>query len=159
MTVEEGKKTIERAVDVLRTYIKDIPEMNKLLGNKYENDPKTLELCIWMALDDWNVTPPPLPPVKLENHPAKSLLIQYAALLCLRSAGIWHSRERMPSSDGGTSADDHAKFAEYQGWIGNMFNEYQANKNNVKKSINLQNAFGGFSSEYYTSAYTTNYIF
>lgn len=159
MAVDKGKKTIERASDALRTYLKDIPEMNKLLGNKYENDPKALEQFIWMALDDWNITPPPLEPVKLETHPAKSLLLQYAAILALRSAGFWHSRERMPSSDGGTSADDHAKFGEYQGWIGNLFNQYQTDKNNIKKSLNLKNAFGGFASEYYVSAYTTNYIF
>lgn len=159
MAVDKGKKTIERAADALRTLLKDRPEMNKLLGNKYENDPKALELCIWMALDDWNNTPPPISPVKLENHPAKSLLLQYAALLALRSAGIWHSREQMPSSDGGTSADDHAKFSQYQGWIQNLFNQYQTDKINIKKSLNLQNAFGGFASEYYVSAYTTNYIF
>ena len=36
MAVDKGKKTIERAADALRTFLKDQPEMNKLLGNKYE---------------------------------------------------------------------------------------------------------------------------
>ena len=122
--------------------------MNKLLGGKYENDPKSLELCIFMALDDWNFSPPPIPGVGLANHPAKSLLIECAALMALRSAGIWHSRERMPSADGGTSADDHAKFGEYQGWIQQMYNNYEMKKLNVKKSINMALCFGGYFSEY-----------
>lgn len=143
--------TIKKATEVLRTYIKDTPQLNKLLGGKYENDPAAAELCIWMALDDWNATPPPIPATGLKSHPAKSLLIKCAALECLRSAGIWHSREHMPSTDGGTSADDHAKFGEYSNWINNMAQEYQTGKLNVKKSINMAMAFGGYFSEYYVS--------
>lgn len=122
--------------------------MNKLLGGKYENDPEALKQCILMSLDDWNMTPPPLNEVTLESHPSQRLLIHGAAIEALRSAGIWHSRERMPSSDGGTSADDHAKFGEYQGWISMFYNDYESKKLNLKKSINMQNAFGGFFSEY-----------
>lgn len=144
-----AEETIKRAAQVLRTYLKDRPEMNKLLGGKYENSPEELELCIWMALDDWNSTPPPISPTDLKNHPAKGLLIKGAAVEALRSALIWHMRERMPSSDGGTSADDHAK--EYESIIAQLNNEYQTGKLNVKKSINASMAFGEYFSEYFVS--------
>ena len=146
-----AEETIKRAAHVLRLYLKDSPVYNKLLGGKYENDPESLELFIWMALDDWNMTPPPLAMTDLKNHPAKSLLIKGAAVEALRSAGMWHSRDRMPSSDGGTSADDHAKAAEYESWINQLSNEYQIGKLNVKKSLNAQAAFGEYFSEYFVS--------
>lgn len=144
-------ETIKRAAEVLRVYLKDTPETNKLLGGKYENDPMALQQCIWMALDDWNTTPPFINPTSLAAHPAKSLLIKGAAIEALRSAGIWHSREHMPSSDGGTSADDHDKAGAYGGWIGNLQQEYQVGKLNVKKAINMASAFGGYFSEYFIS--------
>jgi hypothetical protein len=146
-----AEEIIKRATECLRRYIKDTPEMNKLLGGKYENDPASAELAIWMTLDDCNASPPPIPYTDLKSHPAKSLIIIGAALECLRMAGIWHSRERMPSADGGTSADDHAKVGEYSQWIQSMQNRYEMGKLNVKKSINAASAFGEYFSEYFIS--------
>ena len=143
-----GVEPIEKAQEYLRMYLKDTPQYNKLLGGKYENEPAFLRHCILYALNDWNSTPPPIASVGLTNHPSKYLLIEGAALIALRSAGIWHSRERMPSSDGGTSADDHAKYSEYQGWIQQQYADYERKKLDIKKSINMANAFGDFASEY-----------
>ena len=150
---------IDRAVKVLQDYLKDSPNYNLLLGNRYENDPANLKLFIFMALDDWNSTPPPIPPAGISNHPFKSMLIMGAAIWALRSAGIWHSREHMPSSDGGTSADDHAKYNEYKGWINSQVNIYETNKLNTKKSINMNNAFGSFPSEYASFRYSGEGLF
>lgn len=144
-----AEEVIKRAAEVLRTYIKDSPELNKLLGGKYENDPASIELAIWMALDDWNSTPPLIQATSLSAHPAKSLLIKGAAIEALVMAGIWHHRERMPSADGGTSADDHAK--DYGAFIAKLSSEYQAGKLNVKKSLNASMAFGEYFSEYFIS--------
>jgi len=144
-------ETIKRAADVLRIYLKDSPKTNKLLGGQYENDPQALELCIWMALDDWNLTPPLIDTVGLKNHPAKGLLIKKAAIEALTSAMMWHSREHMPSTDGGTSADDHAKIGEYSQIIGGLTREYEMGKLNVKKALNAATAFGEYFSEYFVS--------
>lgn len=150
---------IDRAVKVLQEYLKDSPTYNKLLGERYENDPAFLKTSIFLALDDWNSTPPPIPIVDLGGHPFKSMLIMGAAIWALRSAGIWHSRERMPSSDGGTSADDHAKYSEYRGWIQGQVSIYETNKLNTKKSINMANAFGSFPSEYASFRYSGEGLF
>ena len=151
--------TIAKAAECLRRFIKDKLEYNKLLGGTYETRPEELEQCIWMALDDWNLTPPPIDFVTLESHPAKGLLIYGAAIRALQSAGIWHSRERMPSSDGGTSGDDHAKFGEYSQWIDKLYQDYERKKLEIKKAINISMCYGGFNSEYYVYAYRSYGLF
>jgi hypothetical protein len=124
-----------RAVRSLRTYIRDKRELNRLLlGNFESNDPE-LRQALVQALMDWNMTPPHIGAVGLGNHPNKFLLIQGAAIQALSSAGIWHSREHMPSSDGGTSADDHAKAGEYGAWIERFTQEYERKKSDLKTAF------------------------
>jgi hypothetical protein len=102
------------------------------------------------------VTPPPICTVTLANHPAKYLLLTGAAIEALTSAGLWHSREHMPSQDGGTSADDHAKAAEYSGWIERYVANYEKKKIDFKVMQNVQGALGNMSisSEYSLSFYS-----
>ena len=154
-----ANETLDRALKVLQDYIKDSPTYNKLLGERYENDPTFLKTALFMALDDWNSTPPPIDPVILANHPAKSMLIMGASIWALRSAQIWHARERMPSSDGGTSANDHAKFSQYKSLIDGQISMYETNKLNIKKSIIMNNAFGNFASEYASFRYSGEGLF
>ena len=139
---------LEAAVKRVRQYIRDDIHFNKLLGGKYESDTPAVQQAILDALWDWNVSDPPLTGVTLKTHPAKHLLVRKAAIELLKSAGIWHSREHLPSSDGGTSADDHAKLAEYSQWISTIEQEYENKKTQLKKQINVANAFGGLHSEY-----------
>ena len=151
--------TIQKACECLRRFLKDKPEYNKLLGNKYELTPDELEQCIYMSLEDWNITPPFLDPVSLSSHPAKGLLIYGSAIRALQSASIWHTRERMPSSDGGTSADDHSQMQGYQQIIQNLYNDYERKKSDIKKAINLSMCYGGFNSEYYVYSYRSYGLF
>lgn len=129
-------------------FVRDDIHLNKLLGNKYESDPSQVRQSIVDALFDWNTSDPPITPVSLAAHPAKHLIIRKAAIELLKSAGLWHSREHMPSSDGGTSADDHAKIAEYAQWMQMIERDYEMKKTNMKVSINVASCYGGLSSEY-----------
>lgn len=135
-------------IERIRIYIRDSKELNKLLGNKFESDDTAIRQAILDSINDWNISQPPLTPINLLSHPAKLLLIRKACLELLRSAGIWHSREHMPSQDGGTSADDHAKFSEYSQWIGMIEADYEKKKEALKISINVSQCFGGLASEY-----------
>lgn len=142
---------LDRAVISLRNMIRDKPMLNRLLLGQVESSDEELRQCIIQALIDWNTTPPPIGPATLKNHPNKFLLLQGAAIQALTSAGIWHSREHMPSSDGGTSADDHAKAGEYMGWIRNFVDDYERKKSDQKTSQNIAQAMGmgmGVPSEY-----------
>jgi hypothetical protein len=135
-------------IDRIRIYIRDTKELNKLLGNKFESDVTAIRQAILDSINDWNISQPPLAPIDLRTHPAKLLLIRKACIELIRSAMIWHAREHMPSQDGGTSADDHAKFGEYSQWIGMVEPDYEKKKEALKVSMNLQQCYGGISSEY-----------
>lgn len=137
------KERMEKAVKSLRNLIRDKPTLNRLLQGVAESQDEELRQSIVEALMDWNTTPPIIGRSTLANHPNKMLLIQGAAVRALTSAGIWHSREHMPSSDGGTSADDHAKAAEYSGWIERLSQEYERKKSDFKTQMNISMALTG----------------
>lgn len=141
---------MRRAVNTLRNMIRDKPQLNRLLLGNVESDDAEMRQCIIMALIDWNQTPPILGAVGLSDHPNKFLLMQSAAIQALISAGIWHSREHMPSSDGGTSGDDHAKAAEYGAWVERYQAEFERKKADFKTSLNISAALTnmGCRSEY-----------
>ena len=150
------EERMNRAVRSLRNLLRDKKEINRLLMGNFESSDEELRQALLTGLMDWNVTPPPLAFVTLANHPAKYLLLEGAAIQAMTSAGLWHSREHMPSSDGGTSADDHAKAQEYSGWIERFVADYEKKKIDFKVMQNVQSALGNMSvsSEYSLSFYS-----
>lgn len=80
--------------------LRDKRELNRLLAGQLETRDEELKQAIMHALLDWNRSPPHIGNYTLATHPNKFLLLQYAAIQVLISAGVWHSREHMPSSDG-----------------------------------------------------------
>lgn len=143
-------EVMARAIQSLRNMLRDKKELNRLLLGTYETSDEELRQNIVEALMDWNMTPPLISGATLRSHPNKFLLLQKAAINALTSAGVWHSREHMPSSDGGTSADDHAKAGEYSGWIERWEMSYEKKKSDLKLALNINEALGGMSmpSEY-----------
>lgn len=133
---------IERAVKCVRLFIRDLTQSNRLLLGEFESTDDEIKLAVFMALDDWNTTPPPASPVSLANHPAKHLLIEGAAIRTIRGAYMWHAREHMPSTDGGTSADDHAKSADYAAWADRAEQVYEQKKTDYKLQQNIAVALG-----------------
>jgi hypothetical protein len=140
------QQRMERAVRSLRNMLRDKRELNRLLRGENESTDGELRQCIIEALMDWNMTPPQIGNVTIGRHPNKMLLMQKSALNALLSAGIWHSREHMPSSDGGTSADDHAKAGEYSAWIERLAQDYERKKSDQKTAINIARTLGHMSS-------------
>ncbi len=56
----------------------------------------------------------------------------------------------MPSSDGGTSGDDHAKASDYMGFVDRLAMNYEKQKVDLKVAINIAASLSGMgvSSEY-----------
>jgi len=146
---------LNRAVKSVRNYLRDKVELNRLLGGQFESNDEEIKQALMHALMDWNTSPPFLTPVSLSTHPAKNLLVQAAAVHAIQSSALWHSREHMPSSDGGTSADDHAKASEYGAWLDRLTTEYERKKGDIKVAQNITAALVGmgvpseYSSYYY----------
>ena len=144
------QERLERAVGSLRNFLRDKATNNRLFGGALESTDLELKEALIGALMDWNVTPPPIASVTLATHPNKMLLIQSAAVFSIRSSALYHAREHMPSSDGGTSADDHAKFPEYFALVQQMASEVEEKRGAIKLAQNIADSLGsmGCRSEY-----------
>lgn len=138
----------QEARRLLRLFLNDTPELNRLIRTQ-ESDDAHLDLAIRLAIDDYNVTPPPLGVYTIENFPSIWFLIYGAAINVLRSAGLLQSRNELAYSSGGVSVRIFDKTQNYQSWILQFAAEYERKKVNFKMSMNIANAMaGGVPSEY-----------
>ncbi|MEN6550135.1 MAG: hypothetical protein ABFE07_29170 [Armatimonadia bacterium] len=134
-------------VGMLRRFLRDIDELNKLLARKESSD-KQLELALDMALDDWNMTTPILNMVGYSDFPSPNLLIRGASIQVLISAGILASRNKLPYSDGGVTVQSSDQAQEYTGWLQLIIQDYERKKQAIKVQINLESCWGSVYSEY-----------
>lgn len=138
----------EKARKLLRLFLNDTPELNRLIRREESTDEK-LDLAMDLATDDYNITPPMLGVSSLSNFPSLYLLIYGSTIQVLRSAGILQSRNELAYSSGGVSVRIFDKTQLYQSWINQFIAEYERKKQNFKISTNINNAMaGGVASEY-----------
>lgn len=132
---------------MLRRFLRDIDELNKLLAKKESSD-KQLEMALDMALDDWNMTTPIINLVSFTDHPCPNLLLRGAAIQVLISAGILYSRNKLAYSDGGVTVQSSDQAAEYTGWLQLITQDYERKKQAIKVQLNLESCWGRVYSEY-----------
>jgi len=131
----------------LYKFLRDDAVVNQLLDGK-ESSPGQLRMALEDSLDDWNTTPPPIPPVSFLTHPSRNLLIKGAVIEILISAGILMSRNRLSYNDGGISVQVSDKASDYSQWINMLVRNYESKKIEIKKTINVERGWGGVPSEY-----------
>lgn len=145
-TVADQKQ--EEARKLLRLFLNDTPELNRLIRRQESSDEK-LDLALRLAVDDFNITPPLLGDVTIANHPSIFLLIYASSIQVLRSAGLLQSRNELVYSSGGVSVRIFDKTQLYQSWIAQFVAEYERKKANFKIAANVNNSLAaGVSSEY-----------
>ena len=147
-TTEETKQ--EEARRLLRLFLNDTPELNRLIRRQESNDEK-LDLAIRLAIDDYNITAPPLAGVTVGNFPSIWLLIYGSVIQVLRSNGLLQSRNELVYSSGGVSVRIFDKTQLYQSWIAQFFADYETKKKHFKISSNVTSAMLagiGVNSEY-----------
>ncbi len=138
----------QQARRLLRLFLNDTPELNRLIRQEESNDHK-LDLAISLAIDDYNITAPLLQDHTVNNFPSLYLLIYGATIQVLRSAGILQSRNELVYSSGGVSVRIFDKTQHYQSWIAQFVAEYERKKQNYKMALNISSALaGGVQSEY-----------
>jgi len=138
----------EKARRYLRLFLNDTPELNRLIRRQESTDEK-LDLALCLAIDDYNITSPPLGLVSVENFPSIWLLLYGAAIQVLRSAGLLQSRNELVYQAGNVSVRIFDKTQLYQSWIAHFLEDYERKKQNFKISQNIASALaGGVQSEY-----------
>lgn len=131
----------------VRRFLRDDPRFNTLLSG-FETNDEQLDLCITLALSDWNTTPPLIGFVSTGTHPSGVLLIVGTIIQVLVSAGILQSRNQLNYTAGGVTVQVSDKAQQYQSWLNLLVAQYENQKNRLKQAINLESCWGGIPSEY-----------
>lgn len=140
------KKTEDELVAMLRAFLGDTPEENKLIPDKEISDDK-LKLALTMALDEYNNTPP-FEARTFLTFPSLTIIIHGGAIQALMMAGIVQTRNYLNFSDGGIQEVISDKGPAYQGWIQNLVGKYQQEALNLKTALNMERNFGVIGSPY-----------
>jgi len=151
--IPESGLDVDRFVNTVRMYMRDYPELNRLIsGTEHSN--RQIAWAILDALDDWNSTPPLISRVGLSTHPSSRLLLRATAIALLESVGILQTRNNLTFSDGGIQVGTSDKTPFIMNWLQLLKQDYEDKKLKMKIAINIEQGWdGGVSSEFaYLSA-------
>jgi len=139
--------SMEQFKSEVRGFLRDFPELNRLISGEESSD-RMIEYCTWLAIDEWNVTPP-LSSHALSDFPSRFILLHLTIIHLLTSVGILKSRNRFSYSDGGFSVQTEEQDGMYQRWIQLMRSQVDAKILRLKTALNISNGWGaGLGSEY-----------
>ena len=142
-----GTERMERARRYLRLFLRDTPELNRLIRKQESND-EMLTFAIEMAVSDWNSTSPFIDRTDISNYPSLYLLMHGAVIQILKSQGLYQARNELNYQAGGSSFMRFNKSSYYMNWMINLANDYENKKRNMKIARNIMGGFGGVASEY-----------
>ena len=138
--------TVKFAEDV-RSWIRDFPELNRLINGE-ESSPRMVQFAAHLALDEWNALSP-VQFTSVSDFPNKLILTTLTVIHLLTSVGILHSRNKLPYSDGGFTADTEAQADEYPKWISLLRAQIDPLMRTLSIRLNIAGArAGGVQSEY-----------
>jgi hypothetical protein len=137
-------------VSHLRQYLRDFPELNRLIDG-HETSDRMLAWSVIDALDDFNNTPPFIGTFSVGSFPYKSLLLRGAVITVLESVGLLQMRNQLQYSDGGITVSASDKAPMIMQWLQMLKSSYEQKKAQYKMSQNIESAFrgDGIMSDYY----------
>jgi hypothetical protein len=138
---------MEQFKSEVRGYIRDFPELNRLISGEESSD-RMVEYCIWLSIDEWNTTPPVTANV-LSDFPSRLILLQLTLCHLLMSVGILKSRNRFTYNDGGFSVQTEEQDTMYSRWIQLLRSQVDPKLMRLKVALNISGGYGGgLGSEY-----------
>ena len=147
MSTTASPLTMSQFVSEVRAYIRDFPELNRLISGEESSD-RMIEYCVWLAIDEWNTTPP-LSGSNISNFPSRVILLQLTMCHLLSSVGVLKSRNRFSYNDSGFSVQTDAQDDRYIRWIGLLRSQVNQRVTQLKVALNVAGGYGaGLSSDY-----------
>lgn len=136
-------------VDRLRRFLSDERTLNRLLNAEESSDDYLYE-CIEDALDEINVFGYAMGvPWTIETFPYWSILKSGAVLQVLIGKGILSARNTLTYNDtGGVTVQDFDTYGRYINFFNLLINKYRNMVMSLKRSNNVDSAYGGVYSEY-----------
>jgi hypothetical protein len=141
-TIPSASKRMNQVVSMIRTYMRDLPELNRLIAGEETND-RMIAWAVVDSIEDWNTTPPFIGAVGLTNFPSISWLRQAAVMRVLESVGLLQTRNQLTYSDGGTTVNRSDKAPLLLQWISLFERRLERDKGRIKSSMNIELAMDG----------------
>ena len=147
MADTQASLSAEQFKSEVRGYLRDFPELNRLISGEESSD-RMVEYCIWLAVDEWNTTPP-LSAHTITDFPSRLILLQMTVCHLLTSVGLLKSRNRFIYNDGGFSVQTEEQDVAYTRWIQLLRSQLDPRINRLKVALNINGGYGaGMGSEY-----------
>lgn len=135
-------------VERLRDFLRDRPELNRLLEEKESSDNDLYEALL-AGLDYINCEVGYLTDYSLNDFPSWKILRDAAVLDILTSAGLGSARNTLTYNDnGGVMSQDNDVYGRYMAYYNQLIVKTQQAIQNFKIVKNISNGFGGSESAY-----------
>lgn len=141
-------------IDSVRIYIRDYPELNRLVAGE-ESSNRQLAWAAIDAIEDFNGAPPIIGMYTFSDliYRGQAALLRRGTILnTLINVGLLQTRNHLPFSDGGLNVAVSDKTPLLQSWINIFQRQWEMGRDKVKIAWNIENFFGsgsGTHSEYF----------
>ena len=149
-------QTTRDFVQLVRGYMRDIPELNRIVAGEESSD-RQIAWAVMDAVSDFNGTPhfttlsldELLSPTMMQHH----LLLRMTTISVIESVGLLQTRNHINYSTGGTSVGVNDKTPLLMNWLGYFKSSTEQKKQRVKVALNIGGILGpgnsGLHSEYW----------
>lgn len=146
----QAQQTLAEFVQEVRQFIRDFPELNRLVSGEETSD-RMIAWAVIDTLDDINNTPPLIGTWRVENFPYRHLLVRGTVITILESVGLLQTRNQLNFNDGGVNVAVSDKAPLIMNWLSMFKTTYEDKKLKWKISKNISGALtgSGVASDYY----------
>jgi hypothetical protein len=148
-------QTTRDFVQLVRLYMRDYPELNRLVAGQESSD-RQIAWAIFDALADFNGTPPFLGASSIETllgMNQHNLLLRMVVISLIESVGLLQTRNHINYSNGGITVGVNDKTPLLMQWLQYYKTTTDQMKQRVKVSMNISSILGsshsGVHSEYW----------
>ncbi len=135
-------------VEKLRDFLRDRPELNKLLEEKESSD-MDLYQALLDGIDYINFEVGYETSYTLDTFPSWKIIRDAAVLEILVSAGIGSARNTLTFNDnGGVMSQDLDVYGRYMAYYNQLVAKLQTSISSIKMAKNIENGYGGSPSAY-----------
>ena len=126
--------------DIVRGYLKDIPELNTLLDQRWSDG--EIETAINLAIDSFNTLPPLTGNVDIYTFPSQSLLLLGTVWHLCEMASLHETSNQFAYNAGGLSIQDKDKGGAYQSLAEKYRQLFERNATRIKYAVNTKQGWG-----------------
>lgn len=147
-------------VQMVRAYMRDIPELNRIVAGEESSD-RQIAWAVMDALADFNGTPHLTTYsldelLQINQH---HLLLRMATVSVIESVGLLQTRNHINYSTGGTSVGVNDKTPMLMNWLGYFKSSTEQKKQRVKVALNIGGILGPGNSGLFSEYWAVNQVY